>query len=86
MMARKTFEVEALRQHVNNNLDRNKNAELFEQWVDLQVKEGYTPVQIARLTLATVLEGILFRTDNYHGFGHRDGNLGVVDPTLREYY
>jgi hypothetical protein len=84
-MPRKTVEVAYLQERINDQLDRMKNADLMEAWVNSQIEEGYTPAQAARMVLATLLEGVLFRTDNYHGFIHKDSNLGTVDETLREY-
>lgn len=83
-MARKTVEVEYVKEKVNRDLMDEDG--LVEAFVNLKIEEGYTPGQAARLAFATVLEGILFRTDNYRGFRYVDGAQGTSDPTKREYF
>jgi hypothetical protein len=84
-MARKTVDVEFVKEKVNRDIS-GEGADLVEAWVNMKIKEGYTPAQAVRLAFATVLEGILFHTDNYRGFRSADGANGTSDPTKREYF
>jgi hypothetical protein len=40
----------------------------------------------SREAIAVFLERILFDTNNYHGYGFRDGELGAKDESRRYYY
>lgn len=83
-MPRKTVPVEFVRKAINDRLD--KNASITEAFLIEKIQGGMTPGQATRLVLATLLEGILFETENYHGFSYRDEDFGNTDPTKRVYY
>jgi hypothetical protein len=49
------------------------------------LKNSDADVSEARIGVYMLLESILMATDNYHGYGHIDGNQGNTDPTRRVY-
>lgn len=84
-MARKTVEVEHIKEKLNYDLS-GEGCDLVEAFVNEKISNGYSPAMAVRLVLATILEGVLFRTDNYKGFSYKDGDFGNTDPTKRVYY
>lgn len=86
-MARKTIEVERIREAMNTALAVPSSS------YHTQSFEGKTPEQIWRMAIAAFGESFLLETGNYHGFAYQstetteDGTLrSGHDDTRRKYY
>lgn len=74
-MARKTIEVETVRELVNRFIAKSAEGGLSED---------------GRQILATLIEAVLMQTGNYHGFRYLDGweavQAGEYDESARHYH
>lgn len=75
-MARKTIEVNTLREWVNTRLAIAGSSHYL--------PEGMTPEEAFRLGAASLLEQVLHASGNYRGFRYTDTEAG--DETRRHYY
>lgn len=54
--------------------------------VNAMIADSAESAREGRIALAVMLENVLMKTGNYHGFRYADGDLGRRDDSRRVYF